>query len=50
MSKFNASIESIECGNKILEIIYPVLLQFEQNKEKLSDLEKKHIILCLAHN
>lgn len=40
MSKFNASIESIECGNKILEMVYPILLQFEQNKEKLSQSEQ----------
>lgn len=41
MSKFEASIKSIECGNRILEMIYPILLDFEQNKERLSKMEKE---------
>lgn len=41
MTKFEASTESIECGNKILEMIYPMLIEFDQNKGYLSKMEQE---------
>lgn len=41
MTKFEASTKSIDCGNKILEMIYPRFLEFEQNYERLSKSEQE---------
>ena len=41
MSKFETSIACIECGNKLLERIYPMLLEYNDNFDKLSSFEKE---------
>ena len=41
MTKFEASTKSIDCGNKILEMIYPRFIEFEQNYERLSKSEQE---------
>lgn len=41
MSKIETSIACIECGNKLLEKIYPMLLEYNDNFDKLSNFEKE---------
>lgn len=41
MSKIETSMACIECGNKLLEKIYPMLLEYNDNFDKLSNFEKE---------
>ena len=41
MSKIETSRACIECGNKLLDKIYPMLLEYNDNFDNLSSLEKE---------
>ena len=41
MSKIETSMACIECGNKLLERIYPMLIEYNENFDSLSNFEKE---------
>lgn len=41
MSKFETSIACIECGNKLLEKMYPMLVEYNKNINQFSNFEKE---------
>lgn len=41
MTKIETSIACIECGNKLLERIYPMMLEYSDNFDKFSSFEKE---------
>ena len=41
MAKIETSIACIECGNKLLERIYPMLLEYNDNFDKILNFEKE---------